>query len=164
MLCFGSDARLGALSRFAGRHLAIASSVVIKFGFLLPLGMKSRQSFWRGASEELIALRGDDPRMLLAQAEKWFWQDHADAEFISLAVDCISVMDGQRTTAVILTARPKDSTQRIMVFLPYTPRTASSPTVWREPRIDFPEESAGHLMPKQNLVLSELLKGRDSGA
>jgi hypothetical protein len=73
-------------------------------------------------------------------------------------------MDGQRTTAVILTARPKDSTQRIMVFLPYTPRTASSPTVWREPRIDFPEESAGHLMPKQNLVLSELLKGRDSGA
>ena len=95
-MLFSSDAKLAELSHFAGRHLAIASTI-----------------------------------------------------------------EGARTAAVIISVRPKDFSNRILVFLPYTPKSENLPTVLRTPQVDFPAESVS-LMPKQDLVLTNVLRGRES--
>lgn len=118
-------------------------------------------SFWSGATEEIVGLRTDDPNLILEMAESWFMTDHKKAKFVSVAIDSFSTVDGARTAAVIISARPKDFSSRILVFLPYTPKTENSPTVLRAPRVDFPAESVS-LMPKRDFVLTNLLRGRES--
>ena len=158
---FSSDAKLANLSQFAGRHLAIAGRIILKDGFLLPFGFKRTLSLWSGATEEIVALRTDDQKLNLQMAESWFMEDHKKAEFVSVALDSYVKVDGARTDAVAISARPKDFSSRILVFLPYTPKTENSPTVLRAPQVDFPAQYAS-LMPKRDFVLANLLRARDS--
>jgi hypothetical protein len=160
MLFSKADAGLAKLSHFAGRHLAIASRFVFDDGFLAPFGLKLTLSFWSGATEEIVGLRTDDPNLILEMAESWFMTDH-NAKFVSVAIDSFSKVDGARTAAVIISARPKDFSCRILVFLPYTPKSEDSPTILRAPRVDFPAESVS-LLPKKDFVLTNLLRGRES--
>ena len=160
-MLFSSDAKLAELSHFAGRHLAIASRFVLNDGFLQPFGLKLTQSRWSGATEEIVGLRTDNPNLILEMAETWLMTDHKKAKFVSVAIDSFSTIEGIRTAAVFISARPGDFSNRILVFLPYTPKTENSPTVLRAPQVDFPAESAS-LMPKRDAVLTNVLRGRES--
>jgi hypothetical protein len=160
-MSFSSDAKLARLAHFAGRHLAIASRIILDDGFLLPFGFKLTLSLWSGATEEIVGLQTDDPKLNLQMAESWFMEDHKKAEFVSVALDSFVTIDGARTDAVAMSVRPKDFSYRILVFLPYTPKTENSPTALRAPQVDFPAPSAS-LLPKQDFVLANLLRGRDS--
>jgi hypothetical protein len=160
-MSFSSDAKLAKLSHFAGRHLAIAGRIILKDGFLLPFGFKRTLSLWSGATEEIVALRTDDQKLNLEMAESWLRTIHKKAEFVSVALDSYSTIDGVRTDAVAISARPKDFSSRVLVFLPYTPKTENSPTVLQAPQVDFPAQYAS-LMPKRDFVMANLLRGRDS--
>jgi hypothetical protein len=161
MLFSGKNRALASLSHFAGRHLAFASRIVLESGYLTPFGMKLTLSRWSGATEETTLLVADDPKLIPAIAEHWFMTDHDKAKFVSVAIDSFSTVDGARTAAVIISARPKDFSSRILVFLPYAPQTENSPTVLGNPRVDFPPESLS-LVPKRDLIMANLLRGRDS--
>jgi hypothetical protein len=156
-----SDSELASLSHFAGRHLAVTSRIVLDHGFLRPFGLTLKLSLWSGATEEFVELRTDDPKLIPDMAQTWFMTDHKKAKFVSVAIDSFSIIDGARTAAAIITTRPKGFSDRILVFLPYTPKTENSPTILQAPQVDFPAESVS-LMPKKDLVLANLLRGRDS--
>lgn len=121
--------------------------------------MTLTHSFWSGAKEEIVALRTNDPKLVLEMAERWFMSDHK-AKFVSVAIDSYSTIDGIRTAAVIISARPRDFSSRMLVFLPYTPKTENSPTVLAAPLVDFPAEYAA-LQPQRDYALEHVLRGRD---
>jgi hypothetical protein len=155
------DAALAQLSNFAGRHLAFAGYMLLRDGFLNPFGMTLTLSLWHGATEELAELRTDDPRLISEIAEHWLLKDHKKAKFVSVAIDSYSIVDGARTAAVIVSARPRNYSASVLVFLPYAEKTDDSPVRLQAPRVDFPAESVS-LLPKRDFVLANVLKGRDS--
>ena len=118
MLFSSSNARLANLSLHAGRHLAVASRFILDDGFLLPFGLKLTLSRWSGATEEIVGLRTDDQKLNLVMAESWFMMDHKKAKFVSVALDSFSTIDGARTDAVVISARPKDFSSRILISCP----------------------------------------------
>ncbi len=158
---FKKNNTLAELSHFAGRHLAFASRIILERGYLTPFGMKLTLSRWSGATEESTLLATEDPKLIPAIADHWFMLDHKKAKFVSVAIDSYSIIDGVRTAAVIIKARPKDVSSTILVFLPYTPKTENSPTVLENPRVDFPPISSA-LIPKRDVIMANLLQGRAS--
>jgi hypothetical protein len=151
---------LASLSQFAGRHLALASSILVKDGFFIPSGMTSSLNLWSGVTENVTLLDVEDPKLVEAAARQWFMTDHKKARFVSLALDSYVTIDGVRMDAIMVSARHKDLSTAILVFDPYTPAKNGSPVRLHEPEIDFPREVA-HLNSKHDLVLANVLDGRN---
>lgn len=151
---------LASLSQFAGRHLALVGSILMKEGSFIPSGMTSSLSLWSGATETVTVLDIRDPKLVEAGARHWFMTDHKKARFVSLALDSYSTIDGVRTNAIMVSARLKELSTAILVFNPYTPAKDGSPVRLHEPVIDFPKALA-HLLPNHDLVLANVLEGRN---
>ncbi|WP_035648980.1 hypothetical protein [Bradyrhizobium sp. ORS 285] len=160
MFSLRSDRALLALSRFAGRHLAIVSSILLKNGQFAPSGMTSTLSLWSGTKEHVTVIGGENAELQERAARYWFMADHGKASFVSVALNTISTIDDARTDAIMVSARLADHSAAILVFAPYTPAIDQAPLRLHEPQIDFAMPFA-HLLSKQRLVLEAVLQGRN---
>ncbi len=145
---------LAQLSQFAGQQLAFAKYNLNRDGHLIPFGMTLDLSFWSGATQNFTMLVTDDPKTIPHIAMDWFMQNHKKAKFVGVAIDSYSIIDGNRTSAVIVNVRPADHSMRMLVFQPYTP----GPILFSAPVIDFPPEHAA-LLARKDFALSKVLDG-----
>ncbi len=140
--------------------MAFVSRILMQDGYLIPSGMTSSLGLWQGATETMTAIGGNDPKLFEQAAAHWFMSEHKKARFVSVALDGYATIDGSRTDAIVLSARFADFSDTILVFNPYSPGTETVPVRLHEPKIDFPQQST-HLLPKHDLVLAGVIKGRN---